>query len=124
MFVKETQQVKDFLHHLEASLDQSAQQTPPDISVKTEFDTNFTQIDQFLTGLSTLTPTERVIYNAHVSRMTTKEILASMNIKENTLKYHNRNIYSKLGVSSKAELLEVYKQMSDIKDVLAQKKNR
>ena len=28
-------------------------------------------------------------------------------IKENTLKYHNRNIYSKLGVSSRKQLLQI-----------------
>ena len=29
------------------------------------------------------------------------------NIKETTLKYHNRNIYSKLGVSSRKQMLEI-----------------
>ena len=36
---------------------------------------------------------------------TAAEILESMAIKQTTLKYHNRNIYSKLGVSSKKQLL-------------------
>jgi DNA-binding CsgD family transcriptional regulator len=27
-----------------------------------------------------------------------------MNFKENTLKYHNRNIYSKLGISNRKQL--------------------
>ena len=30
----------------------------------------------------------------------------ALSINENTLKYHNRNIYSKLGVSSRRQLLE------------------
>ena len=32
-----------------------------------------------------------------------------LNIKENTLKFHNKNLYHKLGVSSRKELLEIYK---------------
>ena len=30
-----------------------------------------------------------------------------LSIKENTLKYHNKNIYSKLGISSRKQLLEI-----------------
>ena len=32
---------------------------------------------------------------------------ARMNIKETTLKYHNRNLYSKLGAANRKELLEL-----------------
>ena len=57
-----------------------------------------------------LTPTEKVIFDAYLQHMTTKEIMALLNIKENTLKYHNKNLYQKLGVSSRKELVEIYKQ--------------
>ncbi len=70
------------------------------------------QIDVFLAGLDTLTHTERKIYDAYVGRATTKEIMASLDITENTLKFHNKNIYSKLGVSSRKELLQIYSQLS------------
>ena len=33
--------------------------------------------------------------------------MEEMSIKENTLKYHNKNIYSKLGVSSRKQLIEI-----------------
>ena len=118
LLLKETQQVKEFIHHLEASLDQSVQQMPSDAPSESDSDADLTKINTFLTGLGKLTSTENAIYNAHISRMTTKEILANMNIKENTLKYHNRNLYGKLGVSSKKELVEVYKQISTIKDAM------
>ena len=36
---------------------------------------------------------------------TAKEIVEILGIKENTLKYHNKNIYSKLGISSRKQLL-------------------
>ena len=70
------------------------------------------KLDCFIEGLKTLTHTERLIYEAHISRASTKEIMAALNIKENTLKFHNKNIYSKLCVSSKKELLEIHKQIN------------
>jgi len=70
------------------------------------------RIKEFLDGLLTLTPTERIIYDLYVSKKTTKEIMASLNIKENTLKFHNKNIYGKLGVSSRKQLLETHKQIN------------
>jgi len=72
-------------------------------SRKQEIDPDLYQ--QFLEHLSTLTPTERNVFDLYISGKSAKEILEVMNIKENTLKYHNKNIYSKLGVSSRKELL-------------------
>ena len=40
-----------------------------------------------------------------------------LNIKENTLKYHNKNIYGKLGVNSRKEILEIHKQIKIINNV-------
>ena len=63
----------------------------------------------FARGLTSLTHTKRRIYDLYLEGSTTKEILAALDIKENTLKYHNKNIYGKLGVSSRKELLAVAK---------------
>lgn len=70
------------------------------------------QITAYLEGLSDLTPTERHIYDLYISKNTTKDIMAILNIKENTLKFHNKNIYGKLGVSSRKQLLEYYKRIN------------
>ena len=67
------------------------------------------QQERFLAGISELTTTERAVYDAYISGKTTKEIMAELNIKENTLKFHNKNLYSKLGVSSRKQLLEIYR---------------
>ena len=72
-------------------------------------------IEAFMLGLRTLTPTEREIYEAYIARVTTKEIMANMNIKESTLKYHSRNIYGKLGVATRKELLETHKHHKSVK---------
>ncbi len=66
----------------------------------------------FLEGVGRLTPTEKAIFEAHLARMTTEEILSTLCIAENTLKFHNRNLYGKLGVSSRKELYAVYKQLT------------
>ncbi|MBE6574379.1 MAG: hypothetical protein E7652_08330 [Ruminococcaceae bacterium] len=62
--------------------------------------------------LSNLTPTEKLIYDLYIEGKSTKEVLTELNIKENTLKYHNKNIYSKLGVSSRKELKEISKNQA------------
>ena len=59
----------------------------------------------------TLTPTEREIYNSYLAGTTTKEIMAALEIKENTLKFHNKNLYSKLGVSSRKQLMQYASQI-------------
>ena len=72
--------------------------------------TAFVSDDQrtfFADQLSTLTPTEKLVYDLYLDGKSTREILKELDIKENTLKYHNRNIYSKLGVSSRKQLLHI-----------------
>lgn len=78
------------------------------------------QIEIFMLGLKELTPTEKAIFDAYISRVTTKEIMVNLNIKESTLKFHNRNIYSKLGVTSRKELLEAHKQIKSLKSRLSE----
>lgn len=73
------------------------------------------RIEIFIKGIDMLTPTERAVYDAYIARVTTKEIMANLNIKESTLKYHNRNIYGKLGVSTRKELLELHKHINSVK---------
>lgn len=60
-----------------------------------------------------LTPTERAIYHFYLEGKTTKEIMAELNIKENTLKYHNKNIYNKLGVSSRKQLVMIASMVNE-----------
>lgn len=60
----------------------------------------------FLDNIATLTKKEREIFDLYAQGLSTKEIIARQQISENTLKYHNKNIYSKLGVKSRKELLQ------------------
>ena len=72
-------------------------------SRKTEIDPDNYRV--FINNLNTLTATERIVFNHYLDGKSAKEITALMDIKETTLKYHNRNIYDKLSVSSRKELL-------------------
>ncbi|MBQ9954483.1 MAG: hypothetical protein IJO87_03525 [Eggerthellaceae bacterium] len=69
-------------------------------------------LEMFVSGIGNLTKTERVIFDAYLDRATTKEIMASLGITENTLKFHNKNLYRKLGVRSRKELMELSKHVS------------
>lgn len=59
----------------------------------------------FVENLGMLTPAENRVYELYLSGKTAKEITEILHITENTLKYHNKNIYSKLGISSRKQLL-------------------
>ena len=76
---------------------------------KTSTNDDPAQYESFLNGLRELTPTERTIYNYYIEGKNTSQIMIALNIKENTLKFHNKNIYGKLSVSSRKQLLEIYK---------------
>ena len=64
---------------------------------------------QYREGMDALTKTERMIFERYLAGKSTKDILEELVIKENTLKFHNKNIYGKLGVNSRKQLLEIYR---------------
>lgn len=75
----------------------------------------------FAEQIPSLTASEKAIYDSYVAGKSTKEILAERSIAESTLKYHNSNLYSKLGVSSRKQLLEYAKALNS---TLANKDNK
>ena len=68
-------------------------------------------IKLFLEGFGKLTPKERELYECYVAGITTDVIMEKLAIKENTLKFHSKNLYSKLGVKSRKQLMELHKQL-------------
>lgn len=62
-------------------------------------------LDRFLTGISDLTPAERNICDLYISGYGISEIPGKAFISMNTVKKHNKNIYRKLGVNSREELM-------------------
>ena len=119
--MKETQQLRQLVKQVETvpmpvvPSPVAAEAVPEDVPIAGTVDP--AKIEAFVKGIAALTPTEHVIFDAYVARLTTKEILAKLNIKENTLKYHNRNLYGKLSVSSRKEIQELHKHVHSVKVV-------
>lgn len=81
---------------------QEPPQAPPPDALSPE---DAAQLELFIAGLPKLTPKEQDIYDRYILGMSTAQILEQLSIKENTLKFHNKNLYSKLGISSRKQLL-------------------
>ena len=98
-----TQEQSRHLESLRAQLSQ------PAIVVS---DVTDAQYAAFLSLLPSLTHAERGIVDLYAAGNSSKEILAALHITENTLKYHNKNIYAKLGITSRKQLiaLATYRQ--------------
>ena len=71
---------------------------------------NLADFERFLEGLKTLTATERSIFNMYMEDRSAQQIADELVISYNTVKFHNKNIYKKLGVSS-LKVLRVYIHM-------------
>ena len=69
-----------------------------------------TAYERFLQNLKTLSTAERSVFNLYLDGKTAQEIAEELFITINTVKFHNGNIYKKLGVSSLKEL-KVYMGM-------------
>lgn len=72
-------------------------------SRKTEIDP--ADYENFLIGIKTLTKTERQIFEWYLEGKTAEEILELSGTQKGTLKFHNHNILSKLGVPSRKQML-------------------
>ena len=94
-------------------LQDAAEISLKEVKIPEKSSVSISQCQFFATHLNTLTPTEKLVYELYIHGKSSKEILAELNIKENTLKYHNRNIYSKLGVSSRKQLIELANQIKN-----------
>lgn len=66
---------------------------------------------QFLERLDTLTPAERRVFDLYLLDKKAQEIADELNLSLSTVKYHNGNIYGKLEVGSRKELLAYIRYM-------------
>lgn len=86
------------------SADNEAAEEPPALPGQASAE----QLEFFAAGISSLTPKERQLYDCYVAGMGTAQIMQELNIKENTLKFHNKNLYGKLGVKSRKQLIALH----------------
>ncbi len=61
--------------------------------------------ENFRRGIKDLTESERKVFDYYLKGKRVKEIAELAGVKESTIRFHNRNIYSKLGVNSLKQLL-------------------
>lgn len=61
------------------------------------------------TALSTLSPKEREVFNLLIEGYKLKDVAEKLGKSYATINTHQNNIYSKLGVSSRAQLIIKYK---------------
>ena len=61
-----------------------------------------------LNPLTTLTHREMEVLAAAATGQTTKEIAVAQGVTVNTVKFHLRNVYEKLGVSNRSQAIAIY----------------
>lgn len=77
----------------------------------------------FIEQIKALSRAERQVFDMYAAGLNSHEIAGRLNLSINTIRTHNRNIYSKLYVSSYKEMM-VYIRMMTNKDGQEQRKNR
>jgi LuxR family maltose regulon positive regulatory protein len=68
-----------------------------------------------VTLIEPLTSRERAVLRFLPSRLTIPEIAAELYVSHNTLKFHLRTIYRKLGVNSRTEAVEAARKLMTVR---------
>ena len=101
------------MENLSAELEQLRQlagKEHVDSSVTDTGTPNLADFERFMGNLKTLTATETAVFNLYMHGRTAQQIADELIVTNNTVKFHNKNIYKKLGVSS-LKVLRVYIRM-------------
>ena len=114
LFITEVEKQKRQL--VESTIENFRNELPSQVSAETadpaELQEYQEQLELFAAGMRYLTPKEQELYECYAAGMTTAEIMEHLNIKENTLKFHNKNLYGKLGINSRKQLIKLHKLLS------------
>ncbi len=77
-------------------------------------DFSLSMLNEFIENVKKLSPAERSVFNLYVEGHTAKEIVEILYLSINTIKTHNKRIYSKLNVSSREELLVYINMLKEL----------
>lgn len=98
----------------------AAQDESSDLSTRTEeMSEASTLFQDFIKNIETLSPAERSVFNLYMEGYTAMEITEILCLSINTIKTHNKRIYSKLNVTSRKELLVYVKMMREKEDQIS-----
>ncbi len=76
-------------------------------------------VEEFMKNIKTLSPAEKNVFDLYIKGYKAQEIADELYLSINTIKTHNRRIFTKLNVSSRKELLvyiDMMKEMNIIHD--------
>lgn len=73
-----------------------------------------TMLEDFVAKTKTLTPAEYAVFSLYIKGNSVQEIAEQLFISVNTVKTHNKHIFSKLGVASKEELILYHNMLQEI----------
>ncbi len=107
-------EIDDLFAYL-AQQDMSRETKPESLALREEVSELY---NSFVSGIKTLSPAERAVFNLYMEGYSAKEITDILCLSINTIKTHNRRIYNKLNVSSRNELM-VYVNMMREKEGLS-----
>jgi DNA-binding CsgD family transcriptional regulator len=93
---------------LAAELDRARRQT-----VEGNSRSDSESFGRFLRNLKTLTTTEEAVLGLYLKELSAQQIADELFVSINTVRFHNRNIYAKLGVSGLSELKVYLKMMRE-----------
>jgi DNA-binding CsgD family transcriptional regulator/uncharacterized protein YneF (UPF0154 family) len=75
---------------------------------------SLSSLDEFLENTEKLTPSERLVFDHYVKGYTPKETAEELFLSINTIKTHNKRIYTKLNINSRDELILYVKLLKEI----------
>ena len=75
---------------------------------------NLADYERFIQHMNALTAAEQAVFNLYIAGKSAQEITEELFITANTVKFHNKNIYKKLGVSSLKELRVYISMMGEL----------
>ena len=70
--------------------------------------------ENFLKNIKTLSPAERSVFDLYIKGYKAQDIANELYLSINTIKTHNRRIFTKLNVSSRKELLVYIDMMKEL----------
>lgn len=106
-------EIDDLLAFLAARDESENTSAQPDNTTKSS-----ALFNAFVKNIKSLSPAERGVFNLYMEGYTAQEITKILCLSINTIKTHNKRIYTKLNVSSRKELLVFVKMMKEKDGIL------
>lgn len=101
-------EINDLMEYLD---EQEKSMVPTEVDTSSDLTPLF---HAFLANVRTLSPAERNVFDLYIKGYTAKEIAEELFLSINTIKTHNRRIFTKLNVSTRKELMVYIDMMKDM----------